>query len=62
MKTNEILNAERQRLEAQHDGKEDWRLWGPYLAERASLLDQRLASFARRLAKGDLVGVALNGV
>ena len=34
---------------------------GPYLAERASLLDQRLASFARRLAKGDLVGVALNG-
>ncbi len=35
MKPNEILNAERQRLEAQHQGKEDWRLWGPYLAERA---------------------------
>jgi mannosylglycerate hydrolase MGH1-like protein len=33
MKTN--LNEERQRLEAQHEGKEDWRLWGPYLSERA---------------------------
>jgi len=32
---------------------------GTYLAERASLLDQRLASFSRRLAKGDLVGVTL---
>ena len=29
------LNAERQRLDAQHRGSEDWRLWGPYLAERA---------------------------
>ena len=28
-------NAERQRLEAQRQGREDWRLWGPYLAERA---------------------------
>jgi len=27
--------AERQRLEAQRAGREDWRLWGPYLAERA---------------------------
>ncbi|WP_295888506.1 glucosidase [uncultured Thiohalocapsa sp.] len=27
--------AERQRLEAQRAGDEDWRLWGPYLAERA---------------------------
>ncbi len=34
---------------------------GSYLAERASLLDQRLASFAGRLARGDLVGVALDG-
>lgn len=34
---------------------------GTYLAERASLLDQRLASFSRRLAKGDLVGVTLKG-
>ena len=33
MKTT--LNEERQRLEAQHEGKENWRLWGPYLAERA---------------------------
>jgi hypothetical protein len=33
MKTT--LNAERQRLEAQHEGHENWRLWGPYLAERA---------------------------
>jgi len=28
-------NAEQQRLEAQRAGREDWRLWGPYLAERA---------------------------
>ncbi len=28
-------NAEQQRLEAQRLGTEDWRLWGPYLAERA---------------------------
>jgi hypothetical protein len=33
MKTT--LNAERQRLEAQHEGRENWRLWGPYLSERA---------------------------
>ncbi len=31
----QTLNAERQRLEAQHEGRENWRLWGPYLAERA---------------------------
>jgi hypothetical protein len=29
------LNEERQRLEAQHEGRENWRLWGPYLSERA---------------------------
>ena len=29
------LNAERQRLENQRNGSADWRLWGPYLAERA---------------------------
>ena len=29
------LNAERERLEAQREGREDWGLWGPYLAERA---------------------------
>jgi len=28
-------NAERQRLEDQRAGRADWRLWGPYLAERA---------------------------
>ena len=28
-------NAERQRLENQRSGKENWRLWGPYLSERA---------------------------
>ena len=33
METN--LNEERRRLEAQHEGREDWRLWGPYLSERA---------------------------
>jgi hypothetical protein len=32
---------------------------GDYLAGRASLLDQRLASFARRLRRDDLVGVTL---
>ncbi|MGQ0657561.1 MAG: MGH1-like glycoside hydrolase domain-containing protein [Chromatiales bacterium] len=34
-KSNETLNAERQRLEAQRAGQENWRLWGPYLSERA---------------------------
>jgi hypothetical protein len=29
------INAEQTRLEAQRTGAEDWRLWGPYLAERA---------------------------
>jgi hypothetical protein len=29
------LNTERQRLANQHAGSENWRLWGPYLAERA---------------------------
>ncbi|MBI2959658.1 MAG: glucosidase [Betaproteobacteria bacterium] len=29
------MNAERQRLEAQRRGAENWRLWGPYVAERA---------------------------
>ena len=28
-------NLEHQRLERQRAGQEDWRLWGPYLAERA---------------------------
>ena len=28
-------DAERRRLENQRHGAEDWRLWGPYLAERA---------------------------
>ena len=28
-------DAERRRLEAQRSGAEDWRLWGPYLSERA---------------------------
>ena len=35
MKTAPIFNAERNRLEAQRVGRENWRLWGPYLAERA---------------------------
>jgi hypothetical protein len=29
------LDAVRARLEAQHRGAENWRLWGPYLSERA---------------------------
>ncbi|MBL8223540.1 MAG: hypothetical protein JNL62_30190, partial [Bryobacterales bacterium] len=35
MKTASTLNAERTRLESQRAGREDWRRWGPYLAERA---------------------------
>ena len=35
MTLNDAALSERKRLEAQHDGREDWRLWGPYLAERA---------------------------
>ena len=30
-----IDNLERLRLERQHEGQENWRLWGQYLAERA---------------------------
>ena len=29
------MNAEKNRLEAQRRGEENWRLWGPYLSERA---------------------------
>ena len=29
------MNAERRRLDGQRNGNENWRLWGPYLAERA---------------------------
>jgi hypothetical protein len=32
---NPLLNAEQRRLKAQRQGRENWRLWGPYLAERA---------------------------
>jgi hypothetical protein len=35
MSADTVGNAERQRLESQRAGKENWRLWGPYLAERA---------------------------
>ncbi len=35
MTTATTVNAERQRLEEQRQGKENWRLWGPYLSERA---------------------------
>src|SRR5437870_7079356 len=35
MQRNRQINAEQQRLEAQKTGAEDWRLWGPYLSERA---------------------------
>jgi hypothetical protein len=34
-KAKSTLNAERQRLENQRTGSENWRLWGPYLSERA---------------------------
>jgi hypothetical protein len=33
--TSQEPNAEAQRLQSQRAGEEDWRLWGPYLAERA---------------------------
>jgi hypothetical protein len=35
MQVGNRLNKERQRLEQQRAGKENWRLWGPYLSERA---------------------------
>ncbi len=35
MQSTATLNAERLRLEAQRQDQENWRLWGPYLAERA---------------------------
>lgn len=35
MKKTSGVNAERARLEAEDKGIEDWRLWGPYLSERA---------------------------
>ena len=35
MTNGRVLNAERQRLENHRLGKENWRLWGPYLSERA---------------------------
>jgi hypothetical protein len=35
MSNGRPLNAERQRLENHRLGKENWRLWGPYLSERA---------------------------
>ena len=31
----DINSAERRRLDAQRQGREDWRLWGPYLSERS---------------------------
>jgi len=35
MSAGNTSNAERLRLEEQRSGKADWRLWGPYLSERA---------------------------
>src|SRR5215468_2737270 len=35
MKRERRMNAEQKRLEAQRTGAENWRLWGPYLSERA---------------------------
>src|SRR5512132_618511 len=35
MSNGRPLDAERQRLENHRAGKENWRLWGPYLSERA---------------------------
>ena len=32
---DEHTNVECERLDRQHEGREHWRLWGPYLAERA---------------------------
>jgi predicted glycogen debranching enzyme len=32
---NQAMNAERERLEQQRQGQCNWRLWGPYLSERA---------------------------
>jgi mannosylglycerate hydrolase MGH1-like protein len=35
MGQDKLLNVERRRLEAHYQGRENWRLWGPYVAERA---------------------------
>src|SRR5690348_16347166 len=35
IKSADPKNSERRRLDAQRAGTEDWRLWGPYLSERA---------------------------
>ena len=35
MKRDRRMNVEQKRLEAQRTGAEDWRMWGPYLSERA---------------------------
>src|SRR6516165_3983291 len=35
MKRERQMNVEQKRLEAQRTGAENWRLWGPYLSERA---------------------------
>ena len=35
MKRERRINAEQKRLGAQRAGTESWRLWGPYLSERA---------------------------
>ena len=32
---NHTMNAERERLQQQREGSRNWRLWGPYLSERA---------------------------
>ena len=45
-----ITDPERLRLEQQYEGKENWRLWGPYLAERARRLRGRNASRPLRAA------------
>ncbi len=33
--SDNATNPERERLEAQRKGREDWRLWGPFVSERA---------------------------
>src|SRR5215469_8266980 len=35
MKRDRRMSVEQKRLETQRTGAEDWRLWGPYLSERA---------------------------
>ena len=33
--TQDKINAEKKRLQAHNQDRQDWKLWGPYVSERA---------------------------